>query len=216
MSIVSWRFVRERERPGDPAGVRRPEPDPPGDQTAAPAARYDPGRAAAIRLCHHRWGRQEGDERRVGTGERADGWVQDYKSFHILNNSGWLCFYKTDFKSVYWFKDVFGSHQPVPTNTEKDTDFTLQPLLCAPGKVSCLYDRLWKLINHLLWLCQAPTLQCLTFRPLCCISPPAGHCQSTTVGLSCSLPAGGSQKPERSEVSNNSVVVVLVRSVFKK
>lgn len=89
MSIISWGFVRERERPGDPPGVWRPEPDPPGDQTAAPAARYDPGRATALRLCHHRWGRQEGDERRVGTGERGNavhiGWVQGYKSFHILN-----------------------------------------------------------------------------------------------------------------------------------
>lgn len=71
VSISSRGLVRERERPGDPPGVRGPEPDPPGDQAAAPAARHDPGRAAPVRLCHHRWGCQEGDERCVGTGEHA-------------------------------------------------------------------------------------------------------------------------------------------------
>lgn len=71
ISLFSWGFVRERERPGDPSGVWRPEPDPPRDQTAAPAARHDPGRAAAIRLRRHRPDRQEGHAGRVGTGEVA-------------------------------------------------------------------------------------------------------------------------------------------------
>lgn len=62
--------VWERERPGDPSGVWRPDADPPGDQAAAPAARHDPGRAAALRGPHHGGGHQEGHGGRVGTGEK--------------------------------------------------------------------------------------------------------------------------------------------------
>lgn len=53
VSVSSRGLVRDCERPGDPSGVRGSEPDPPGDQTAAPAACHDPGRAASIRFCHH-------------------------------------------------------------------------------------------------------------------------------------------------------------------
>lgn len=66
--FLSWGFVREREWPGDPSSVWRPEPDPSGNQTAQPAARYDPGRTASIRICHHGRGGQKGDDRWVGTG----------------------------------------------------------------------------------------------------------------------------------------------------
>lgn len=53
------------------------------------------------------------------------------------------------------------------------------------------------------------------FRPLCCVSLSAWHCQSTAVGLCHSHPAGGSQKSEWAEVSNSSVLVVDVWSVLK-
>lgn len=94
MSIFSWGLVREREWPGDPSGVWRPEPDPPGDQTAAPAARYDPGRAAPIRLCRHRRGRQKGDDRWVGAGEhvcRTCTWILRDHLTTCLNKLSTLC-----------------------------------------------------------------------------------------------------------------------------
>lgn len=68
VSVSSWGLVWDREWSGDPPGVWRPEPDPPGDQTAAPAARHDLGWATAICLCHHRRGRQEGSGRCARTG----------------------------------------------------------------------------------------------------------------------------------------------------
>lgn len=47
----------------------------------------------------------------------------------------------------------------------------------------------------------------------CCISLSAGHGRSTTAGLHLNLPAGGPQKSERPEVSNNRVIVVKVWSL---
>lgn len=70
VSVSSWGLVRECEWSGDPPGVWRPEPDPPGDQTAAPAARHDLGWATAIRFRCHRRGCEEGSGHHPGTGKR--------------------------------------------------------------------------------------------------------------------------------------------------
>lgn len=66
--FLSGRSVRERERARDPSGVRGSEPNPPGDQTAEPAAGHDPGRAAPLRLRHHRGGLQALGAGAVGAG----------------------------------------------------------------------------------------------------------------------------------------------------
>lgn len=50
----SWGPVWKREWPGDPSGVWRSEPNPPGNQAVEPAAGHDPGWTAAIRVGPHR------------------------------------------------------------------------------------------------------------------------------------------------------------------
>lgn len=71
VSVSSGGLVWDHQWPGDPSGVWRPEPDPPGDQTAAPAARHDLGWATAIRFCHHRRGGEEGSRLHARTGTFA-------------------------------------------------------------------------------------------------------------------------------------------------
>ena len=68
VSVSSWGLVWDGEWSGDPPGVWRPEPDPPGDQTAAPAACNDLGWTTAICFSHHWRGHQEGSRRCFRTG----------------------------------------------------------------------------------------------------------------------------------------------------